>query len=207
MKKILCYGDSNTYGYNPETGGRFDKNSRWSGILSQILEPDFTIIEEGMNNRTGFFKNPEGIKQSGSEYLSIFLQNNHDIDICILSLGTNDTQIFYNIDRETTKIHIQKLINDLKEANPQIKIIIIPPVKITTDILSSGFSILFNKNSITKIENIFPAFKETSVENNCYYFDFNEFCQPSKFDGLHYTTESHRIIADKLAKFITDNIE
>ncbi len=207
MKKILCYGDSNTYGYNPETGGRFDKNSRWSGILSQILAPDYTVIEEGMNNRTGFFKNPEGIKQSGSEYLSIFLQNNQDIDICILSLGTNDTQIFYNIDKEIAKIYIQKLINDLKETNPQIKIIVVPPVKITTDILSSGFSILFNKNSITKIENIFPAFKETAVKNNCYYLDFNEFCQPSNFDGLHYTTESHRIIAEQLAEFITNNIK
>jgi len=207
MKKILCYGDSNTYGFNPETGGRFDKNSRWSGILSEILAPEFTVIEEGMNNRTGFFKNPEGIKQSGGEYLSIYLQNNHDIDICVLSLGTNDTQIFYNINKEIAKTSIQRLINDLNEANPQVKIILIPPVKITPDILSSGFSILFSRNSLTKIEDIFPAFKESAIENNCYYFDFNEFAKPSKFDGLHYTAESHRIIAEKLAEFIDKNIK
>ena len=60
MKKILCYGDSNTFGYNPETGGRYDKNTRWSGILSYLLKENYEIIEEGMNNRTAFFKNPEG---------------------------------------------------------------------------------------------------------------------------------------------------
>ena len=86
MKKILCYGDSNTFGFIPETCGRYAKNERWSGILSEIL-PNFEIIEEGMNNRTGFFKNPEGLKQSGGEYLPIFLQNRRDINICILAVG------------------------------------------------------------------------------------------------------------------------
>lgn len=99
MKKILCYGDSNTFGYNPETGGRYDKNTRWSGILSYLLKENYEIIEEGTNNRTAFFKNPEGLKQSGSEYLSIYLQDHKNIDICILNLGTNDAQIFYPLDK------------------------------------------------------------------------------------------------------------
>lgn len=37
MKKILCYGDSNTFGYNPANGLRFDENNRWSGILKSTL--------------------------------------------------------------------------------------------------------------------------------------------------------------------------
>ena len=93
MKKILCYGDSNTFGFIPKTCGRYEKSERWSGILSELL-PDYQVVEEGMNNRTGFFTNPEGLKQSGGDYLSVYLQNHKDIDICILSLGTNDSQIF-----------------------------------------------------------------------------------------------------------------
>ena len=131
MKKILCYGDSNTYGFNPETGGRYDKTTRWSGILSDLLKENYEIIEAGMNNRTGFFKNPEGLKQSGGEYLSIYLQNHKDIDICILNLGTNDAQIFYPLDNETTRKGLQNLASEIKNTNPQTKIIIIPPVKIT----------------------------------------------------------------------------
>ena len=203
MKKILCYGDSNTYGFNPETGGRYDKTTRWSGILSDLLKENYEIIEAGMNNRTGFFKNPEGLKQSGGEYLSIYLQNHKDIDICILNLGTNDAQIFYPLDNETTRKGLQNLASEIKNTNPQTKIIIIPPVKITQDLLHSGFAVIFDKNSIEKIQNIFPVFEEFAKTHNYYYFDFNTFTSPSQIDGIHYTKESHKIIAAKLAEFIS----
>ena len=50
--KIICYGDSNTYGFDPRIGtpGRHDKNDRWTGILDNM--PEYEIINEGMNGRT-----------------------------------------------------------------------------------------------------------------------------------------------------------
>lgn len=204
MKKILCYGDSNTFGFIPETCGRYTKNERWSGILSEIL-PNFEIIEEGMNNRTGFFKNPEGLKQSGGEYLPIFLQNRRDINICILAVGTNDAQFFYDLNETNLQNGLQHLIDSIRNVNPETQIIIIPPVKITENILTSRFSMMFDKNSIEKIQRLFPIFAKKAVENNCLYFDFNKITNPSKTDGLHYTIDSHKIIAKKLAEFIFEH--
>lgn len=202
MKKILCYGDSNIYGFIPQTCARYNKSERWSGILSELLAKNYIVIEEGMNNRTGFFKNPEGLKQSGGDYLSVYLQNHRDIDICILSLGTNDAQIFYDLTRESVHFGLLNLINSVKEANESTKIIIVPPVKITENILHSGFSLMFNKSSIEKISDVYDVFKKTAGENNCLYFDFNEIAPPSNIDGLHYTIDSHRIIAQKLSDYI-----
>lgn len=202
MKKILCYGDSNTFGFIPENCKRYDKDSRWSGILSEILKENYQVIEEGMNNRTGFFKNPEGLKQSGGEYLSVFLQNHRNLDICIISLGTNDAQFFYNLDENSTKNGLQNLIDSVREVNIKTNIIIVPPVKITENILHSGFSMMFNRESIDKINKVFPIFEQTAKENNCLYFDFNQITTPAQKDGLHYTKESHTIIANKLAEFI-----
>lgn len=202
MKKILCYGDSNTFGFIPENCKRYDKDSRWSGILSEILKENYQVIEEGMNNRTGFFKNPEGLKQSGGEYLSVFLQNHRNLDICIISLGTNDAQFFYNLDENSTKNGLQNLIDSVREVNIKTNIIIVPPVKITENILHSGFSMMFNRESIDKINKVFPNFEQTAKENNCLYFDFNQITSPAQKDGLHYTKESHTIIANKLAEFI-----
>ena len=68
-KNILIFGDSNTYGYNPGTNGRYDKSRRWSGILSDLLGEDYHINEEGCNNRTAFFINPDGKLQSGLLYI------------------------------------------------------------------------------------------------------------------------------------------
>ena len=38
MKTILCYGDSNTFGYIPETGMRYPKSIRWPGHLQEVLD-------------------------------------------------------------------------------------------------------------------------------------------------------------------------
>ena len=41
MKRILCYGDSNTWGHNPKDASRFRENERWTKLLQQKL------VEEG----------------------------------------------------------------------------------------------------------------------------------------------------------------
>ena len=35
MKKILCYGDSNTFGYNPYDASRYNEHTRWTAILQR----------------------------------------------------------------------------------------------------------------------------------------------------------------------------
>jgi len=202
VKKILCYGDSNIFGFIPGQGARYPKNERWSGILGEILPQDYFVIEEGMNNRTGFFKNPDGGKYSGGEYLPVVLDRYRDIDICILALGTNDAQFIYNLDKKTTCIGLQNLINCIRKTNNLTKIIIIPPVKIDETILEGNFSILFNKKSIEIINLVFPIFEQVAKDNNCYYLDINKIASPSRIDGLHYTKEAHRSIAESVADFI-----
>lgn len=201
MKKILCYGDSNTFGFTPGTFERYKKQERWSGILSQLL-PNFEIIEEGMNNRLGFFESPDGLEFSGEKYLPYILQSHKNIDIFILALGTNDAQKFYNLDENIAQNGLQNMINTIYNANKNTKIILISPVKIKENILNGYFKIQFDLNSIKKIENIFPIYEQLAKENDCYYFDFNEFAKPSDIDGLHYSPQSHQIIAQNLAKFI-----
>ena len=47
MKNILCFGDSNTWGYAPGTGARFDLDTRWTGVLQAELGADYRVIEDG----------------------------------------------------------------------------------------------------------------------------------------------------------------
>lgn len=48
IKHILCFGDSNTWGLDGETGERLPWESRWTGILQQKLNTsEYRIIEEG----------------------------------------------------------------------------------------------------------------------------------------------------------------
>ena len=64
LKTVLCYGDSNTWGYNPQTKERFPRNVRWPGVLRQELGEDYEIIEEGLNGRTTVWDDPNsGVPQ------------------------------------------------------------------------------------------------------------------------------------------------
>ena len=56
MKEILCFGDSNTYGLIPGTTRRYDRETRWTGILAEKLyDKGYRIIEEGLCGRTSVF--------------------------------------------------------------------------------------------------------------------------------------------------------
>ena len=59
MQQVLCFGDSNTWGYNPENGERFPWGIRWTSILQQKLaDKEIRIIEEGLCGRTTVFEDP-----------------------------------------------------------------------------------------------------------------------------------------------------
>ena len=48
IRSILCFGDSNTYGVNPEDNSRFPLAIRWTGRLQNLLGHDgYQVIEEG----------------------------------------------------------------------------------------------------------------------------------------------------------------
>ena len=49
MKNILCFGDSNTWGFIPGSDHkRYSKQDRWTGILSEMLGSSYEVIEEGL---------------------------------------------------------------------------------------------------------------------------------------------------------------
>lgn len=200
MKKILCYGDSNTFGFKPKDGERYDKNTRWTGILQNKLGENFEIIEEGMCDRTGFVDNPKGFIFSAQKHFPELISNINKVDIIILALGTNDLQFLYDVNDETIENGLKTLINLAKEKSDEI--ILIPPVILDETILKGFFNFQFDKTSIEKSKNVGEIYKNLAKTMDCRILDFNEFVKPSKLDGLHYDENSHKLIAEKLALFI-----
>lgn len=70
MKSILCFGDSNTWGWNPGNASRYSLDQRWPGLLMKELGPDYYVIEEGLSGRTTVCDDPvEGVKFASCSYL------------------------------------------------------------------------------------------------------------------------------------------
>ena len=202
MKKILCYGDSNIYGFNPLDGTRYDENSRWTGILKNTLANEYEIIEEGLNNRTGFVKNPDGFLYSAQRHFPKILSKFQNIDIIILSIGTNDLQFKYDVNFKTIERGLENLILIAKEKSNNL--ILIPPVVLYEDILKSHFRNLFDETSIGKSKKVGKTYKKLAQIFNCKIFDINKFAEPSEIDGLHYDTKTHQTIATELSKYILE---
>lgn len=97
MQTVLCYGDSNTWGYNPRTQARYSRSERWPGVLAAELGSGFHVVEEGLNGRTTVWDDPiEGYK-NGKEYLIPCLESHKPLDLVIILLGTNDLKTRFSV--------------------------------------------------------------------------------------------------------------
>ena len=92
MRRILCYGDSNTWGFTPGTGVRYDTDTRWTAVAQKELGEHYTIIEEGLNARTTVYPHPRSIGRNGRDFLVPCLISQKPLDLVVLMLGTNDLQ-------------------------------------------------------------------------------------------------------------------
>ena len=111
MKRILCFGDSNTYGYKPDRSGQFNENIRWTGLLSKSLGDDFTIIEDGVCGRTLALDDPMFSGRNGLKSIENSIRSNSPIDLLIIMLGTNDLKYFYRMTAEKITENCGKLID------------------------------------------------------------------------------------------------
>lgn len=200
MKTILCYGDSNTFGYNPKDGSRYDEKIRWTQILQSNLKNNFKIIEEGANNRTGFVNNPAGYLYSANRHFPKIISKLKTVDILIFSIGTNDLQFQYDIGFNAIEKGLEELL--LVARNHANKIILIPPVILDENIFNGYFKILFDETSISKSKKVGRIYKKLTNLYGCELFDINKTTTPSEIDGLHYDENSHKLIANALTELI-----
>ena len=97
IKNILCFGDSNTWGFVP---GAFDPETlymkrysileRWPGLLRDMMGADYHIIEEGLNGRTTNVEYPDLSGRSGISYILPCLYSHSPLDLVVLNIGIND---------------------------------------------------------------------------------------------------------------------
>lgn len=206
MKKVLCFGDSNTYGFVPEKCTRYDKNTRWTGVLQALCGSDFSIIEGGCNNRTAFVDNPAGAEQTGYKILPEYFTKDY-FDIVVLAIGINDLQLFFRPTLEEFEQGIEKLIKITKDLSPNAKIILVCPSKLDLAGIKSGvFSFQFDEISVEKSYHLPQIYKKLAEKYACELVDLNEIVKVSPLDGLHFSAESHKTIAENLYKNLKQTI-
>lgn len=199
-KRILCFGDSNTYGYDPK-GGRYDEDTRWTMRMAAQLGDGYTVIEEGFNGRTCVFDDPiEGGYKSGAAYLPPCLMSHSPLDAVILMLGTNDTKKRFGLSAKTVGEAMLQLVRLVRlygtdENGDPPKVIMVAPAPITEALRSSRYVESFGEQAIEVSAGVAKEYYRLSRLAKCEFLDAGEWAEASQIDGVHLTREGHAGLA------------
>lgn len=207
QKRILCFGDSNTYGYMP-TGGRYDENTRWPMRLEKLLGGNYRVVEEGFNGRTCVCDDPvEGGFKSGVNYLPPCLMSHNPLDIVILMLGTNDTKARFGLTPMTIGQSMMQLVRTAKQyaldeqGNPA-HIIIAAPAPILDNLMQTRHAECFGAQAIAVSAGLAKEFRRISKLLRCDFFDAGPYAEVSPLDAVHLTAKGHLCLAEAMAEKI-----
>lgn len=201
MKKILIYGDSNTWGDNFITGVRIPDEKQWVNILQNKLGSDYKLLQEGLPGRlAGDEEKEKPFKNGKDSFISIY-RTNAPVDTLVISLGTNDLQTKYQ--KNSKKIiddiiWYKKVLEELFLDEDDKKKYFNNKMPNIYFILPANFdyidkaSVVFDNESENKRQDIIKYFDDSSL-NHIVFNDLKLFD-----DGLHYNYEDNEQVAERM---------
>lgn len=216
-KTILCYGDSNTWGFIAEKADyenmhieRYPRSVRWPGKLQKLLGDQYYVIEEGLNGRTTNLDTPISPDRNGKTYLGPCLYTHAPIDLVVLLLGGNDLKSYFNRSSEEIANGLADLIDLIQSTNygkniktkPDILIVSQPiPLPKCEEFVDEDGTYVF-KGAISRANMLVDMYSQLSKEKACHFLDVTSEVKPGEFDGMHLDECAHL----KLANMISDKI-
>lgn len=205
-KRILCFGDSNTWGHDPASGARFDEDTRWTGILQNLLGSDYTVIEEGMRGRTTVWDDPVDNRISGVSYLWPCLDSHAPVDLVIIMLGSNDLKIQWNLHPKSVALGVGRLVEMTQKcyfgpnlAAPQV--LLVSPIHMTN---ANACPYFFDETSLAKSRQLSGEYREIARQTGCHFLDAAQHAAADPAEGIHLNPEGHKNLAKALYKKITE---
>lgn len=212
--RILCYGDSNTWGYQPEQpyleySIRYPYDKRWTGVLQDLLGDYYTIIEEGLNGRTTVYEDPGEPCRNGIKFIDTCLLTHTPLNLVIIMLGTNDLKPricrrAYDSARGVALLGEKVLASHAGREGKAPKLLIISPITIGENIEQTDFSDEFGgKNAYEQSLLLSKYIKGEAEEIGCAFLDAAEYAKPGA-DAIHMDDKSHARLGAALAKKVRD---
>lgn len=200
MKTVVCFGDSNTWGYNPEAMDRYSHTVRWTGVLQQELGGNYRVIEEGLNGRTTNLDDLIEEHRNGRRYLQPCLESHNPVDLVLVMLGTNDLKQRFNrsaSDIAQSAVGLSHIARAMPVGpgggNPVVMVIAPPPIVELT-----GFDDMF-AGAAEKSGRFAHYFEVMAGLYRVPWFDAGAVIVSSQLDGIHFAADQHSLLGKRLA--------
>ena len=214
MSVILCFGDSNTWGFNieawkpagPTVDVRFPAGLRWTGVLAAELGSAHRVIEEGLNGRTTVFDDPtEGAHKNGLRYLVPCLESQTPLDAIVISLGINDVKERFSATAHDIATGAGILARTALGScaapggKPPI-VLMIAPMPLGPGLESSPFAEMFGgEKSVEKSKLLASRYEAQAAALGVGFLDAGKLVTAHPLDSLHLTAASHRVLGLAIA--------
>lgn len=173
--KVICYGDSNTWGYDPQAKFGECYDPRWTDMLSEFTGWD--VINEGVNGR-----------EVPDEAASI----PSDTDLFLVMLGTNDL-----LQLDTPEAAALRMEHFLSGADPHKVVLIAPPPMVWGEWVQ-------DQELMDDSLRMAQLYQELAARLEIRFLNAGDWNIPLSFDGVHFTREGQRLFAEKLAQALTE---
>ena len=206
---VLCYGDSNTYGYDPDTGGRYPYEKRWTTLLGEMLGDRYEVIAEGLNGRTTAYDRPGAAWKNGASSFTACLGTHKPVDYLVIMLGTNDCNAALGLSAQDIACGMETLVRLAEEKSPELQgyipeIIVTAPAAIREDYENSPFAGELSPVSVASSKMLGPLYADIAGRHGCLFADATEGVEVSSADCEHLTEKGHIQMAERMYRVITD---
>lgn len=175
---ILCYGDSNTYGYDgtDPLGARLPENARWPELLAKTL--GCACVNCGLNGR----RVPRYPRQLQTD-LNL-LRRSRGCELILVMLGTND--ILLGAEPEDVADCMRAFLEKHMQAMPDSAILLCAPPPVP------GFEGFFSA--------LAEAYAALARDLGILYTDTSNWQIPMTGDGVHFSVQGHRLFALRMGR-------
>ena len=180
--QILCFGDSNTYGYDPKGffGDRYGAGDRWVDLIAK--QTGHECINAGANGR----EIPRGA------YAHRLLTEQQEIDIFLVMLGTND--LLQGATAREAAARMEAFLIPLLPQCRQNLLAAPPPMKrgawVPTDAL------------VAESIHLAEEYQRLAEKLNISFADTRPWNIELTFDGVHFTEVGHHSYANHLMEVL-----
>lgn len=196
---ILCFGDSNTWGYKPDKSGRYDENIRWTGLLQKKLGSGYHIIEEGLCGRTTVFQDELREGRRGLDLIGVTVEMHNPIDLMIIMLGTNDCKTRYRASASVIAKGLDQVIRKARQnASRHLDLLVISPIHLGIGVGDADFDPEFAADSVAVSRNLANEYRKIALQNHAAFLDASDFAAPSVTDREHMDEKGHAALADAI---------
>jgi len=204
MRRILCYGDSNTWGTAPMRSDsdvrRHGADVRWPCVAAATLGPDWTLVEEGLGGRTTVHDDPiEGVYKNGRTYLQPCLESHWPLDAVVIMLGTNDLKYKFSLQASDIAAGVGALLAMINTLVPPWTkapklLLVCPPPAFAAGWLANVFN-----GADAKARAMAPLYKICADKFGAAFFDAGTVAKCSPIDGVHLDEAGQQAIGRAVA--------